>query len=30
MSISLEDAIRGNNRKVEYKRRVSCDTCHGK
>lgn len=29
MKISLEDAIRGNKRKVEFKRRVSCDACHG-
>ncbi len=30
MSISLEDAIRGNTRKVEFKRRTSCTACHGK
>lgn len=30
MSISLEDAIRGNTRKVEFKRRTSCESCHGK
>ena len=30
MSLSLEDAIRWNTRKVEFKRRTACDTCHGK
>lgn len=30
MKISLEDAIRWNSRKIEYRRRVSCDTCSGK
>jgi len=30
MSISLEDAIRWNTRKVEYKKRTPCDACHGK
>jgi molecular chaperone DnaJ len=30
MNISLEDAIRGNNRKVEFRRRTPCETCHGK
>ena len=30
MSISLEDALRGNSRKVEFKRRTSCESCHGK
>ncbi len=30
MSISLEDAIRGNNRKVEFKRRTPCESCGGK
>ena len=30
MSISLEDAIRGNTRKVEFKRRTLCSTCSGK
>ncbi len=30
MTISLEDAIRGNTRKVEFKRRTSCADCHGK
>lgn len=30
MTLSLEDAIRGNTRKVEFKRRTPCHTCHGK
>jgi molecular chaperone DnaJ len=30
MSISLEDAIRGNTRKVEFKKRASCQSCNGK
>ncbi len=30
MKISLEDAIRGNSRKIEYRRRVTCDPCGGK
>ena len=30
MSISLEDAIRGNSRKVEFKRRTLCEACKGK
>ncbi len=30
MTLSLEDAIRGNTRKVEFKRRTTCDACHGK
>ena len=30
MKISLEDAIRGNTRRVEFSRKTSCDTCHGK
>ena len=27
MSISLEDAIKGNTRKVDFKRRTICDAC---
>lgn len=30
MKISLEDAIRGVTRKVEFERNISCETCHGK
>ena len=29
MNISLEDAIRGNTRKIEYKKRTLCESCHG-
>lgn len=29
MNISLEDAIRGNTRKIEYKKRILCESCHG-
>lgn len=29
MSISLEDAIKGTNRKVEYKKRSTCTACSG-
>ena len=29
MSISLEDAIRGNMRKIEYKKRTLCEDCDG-
>lgn len=30
MKISLEDAIRGVSRKVEYERKIQCKTCDGK
>ena len=30
MKISLEDAIRGVSRKVEYERKIRCKTCDGK
>lgn len=30
MNISLEDAIRGNTRKVDFKRRTPCSVCDGK
>jgi molecular chaperone DnaJ len=30
MSISLEDAIKWNTRKVDYRRRTPCEDCHGK
>lgn len=29
IKISLEDAIRGTSRLVEYKRRSTCESCHG-
>lgn len=28
--ISLEDAIRGSNRTIEFKRSIACASCHGK
>lgn len=30
MKISLEDAIRGNTRRVEFTRKSACASCHGK
>jgi molecular chaperone DnaJ len=30
MNISLEDAIRGNTRKIEFKKRTTCEDCNGK
>ena len=29
IQISLEDAIKGNTRKIDYKRRTTCKTCNG-